>query len=94
MLSQRSGSAGWSLVYGIAKADNVGLVLVLEPLPWDTDMFEVAGWFAADILSPAVWIGGWGEEVMLIVLEAIFVFEVLAFYISIACSAYDRSLEG
>ena len=29
---------------------------------------------------------------MLIVLEVVFIFEVLAFYISKTCSAYDRSL--
>ena len=46
------------------------------------------------MLSPTVWIGGWGEEVMLIILEAVFVFEVLAFCISMACSAHDRSLKG
>ena len=45
------------------------------------------------MLSPTIWIEGWEEEVVLTVLEAVFIFEVLALYISIACLAHDRFLE-
>ena len=45
------------LSYRNAEAPNMGLALEIELLPWDSDIFEAACRFAADILFSIVWTG-------------------------------------